>query len=324
MANPFLQVSYDCQLALTEFSTAFDGALVMSVVNQWARGFGLVYNSKAIQTVFPIPISAAGYVERKGDEKLRDLFARSLTMQTKEWSDGVMAESRRIEAPDFMGWGSEPSRIANETLRQPNLLVAEILEANPVLDFYQQRLPGGTLSSALTWFHGAHPANVLDDSFGTFDNDRTATGINAAFVKDARQYFRSVPAANGRRMGLIASDLLVHPDREEEARDFLESDLMYLAALDQGSNTNQVAKNRYANAFNLVVVDEFTDPDIMYVVAKGGPDPYILQDGGTPEQINYTKDDQLWKDTGKVGVKYILTMAAAPALPHSIARYTIA
>ena len=39
-----------------------------------------------------------------------------------------------IEAPDFIGWAKEPAAIALESRRQPNELVATLLEANANID----------------------------------------------------------------------------------------------------------------------------------------------------------------------------------------------
>ena len=124
-------VSKDAVAALREFSSDFDQALALGEVDVWSKKLGsavLLNTSKAIKTTYPIPVSAAGYKERKGDDKMRRLYEKSLDMTTREWQDGVMGKARVIEAPDFIGWQSEPSRIAKEEQRMPNLLLAELIE----------------------------------------------------------------------------------------------------------------------------------------------------------------------------------------------------
>src|SRR6187455_2532562 len=101
MASPYDLVSRDAQLALTEFSSEFDAALALGEVDQWAKSFALVNSSRAIRTTYPIPVSAAGYVLRQGDDKMRSLFEKSISMSPVEWVDGVAELARIIEAPDF-------------------------------------------------------------------------------------------------------------------------------------------------------------------------------------------------------------------------------
>lgn len=322
MANPFLQVSGDAQRALEEFSTAFDAAFTApEAESQWSRTYGLVNSSRAIRTTYPIPISAAGYVERKGDDKMRSLYERSLSMSPVEWVDGVQEKASIIEAPDFIGWAGEPARIAVEARRLGNRIVASMLESNPNLDFYKDKKTG--VDASIPLFSGSHPVNVFDSSLGTFDNDHGATGINATMMRAALQRFRTKKAANGKPLGLRLTHMLVPPDLEQDAKDFLESDHMRLALLAGGSNTNELTSNRYKNIVQLEVCDELTSATTFYLIAANGPKPWILQDGGSPEEIRFDKTDALYKQTGLVGVKYILQMAAAAALPHAIERITI-
>jgi phage major head subunit gpT-like protein len=321
MATPYNMVSRDAQQALTEFSSEFDAALALADPLPWSRQFGLYHTSRAIRTTYPIPVSAAGYVERVGDDKLRSLFEKSLSMSPKEWVDGVAEKATIIEAPDFIGWAGEPARIAREAARQPNTLIAAMLEANPLLDLYRHELPGGSVASAVALFAGNHPVNIFDAAFGTFDNDHTAAAIDAAMLTAAKLRFRRRKGPNGKPMGLKLTHLLVPAAREEEAKDFLESDLMVNAILDSGTNTQQTSNNRHKGTVQLVVADELTDDNLIYALdGSAGCYPWILQDGGSPEEIQYTKDDAMYKDQGKIGVKYVLLMAAAAALPHAIER----
>jgi hypothetical protein len=326
MAAPLYQISGDARRALEEFSTAFDSALASPAdFDLWAQQFGMVISSKTIKTTFPIPISAAGYNERKGDDKMRSLYARSLSVTPVEWADGVAELARIIEAPDFIGWGSEPARIAVEAKRQPNRLIASILEANPNLGFYRDENLGTDL--AIPLFSGSHPVSIFDSSLGTFDNDHAASAIDADMFRAALTRFRKKLAANGKPMGLRLSHMIVPPALEQEAKDFLESDLLRAAFLEGGDgaqkNTQLTTNNRFKNLVQLTVADELTAEDKIYLVASNGPKPWIIQDGGTPEQITYDKSDPLYKNEGKVGVKYVLTMGAKAALPHAIERITI-
>lgn len=327
MATPYNLVSRDAQVALTDFSTQFDAALVTADILQWATQYGHSETSNAIQTTYPIPVDAAGYVERKGDDKMRELFERSLSIRPKEWVDGVMALARIVEAPDFIGWAGAPARIAKEGLRQPNKLVAAMLQANPLLDLYRSEHAGGSVASTINLFHGSHPVNIFDSSKGTFDNDHTITGINAASIAAAKLRFRQKKAPNGEPMGLRLTHLLVPAALEEIAKDFFESDNLVLAIENQAGTENvggTWTNNRHKGTVQVVVCDELLDANIVYALDAGsGAFPWIVQTTGAPEEIRYDKNDALYKDAGKVGVKYVLTMGVAAALPHAIERLTI-
>ena len=165
--------------------------------------------------------------------------------------------------------------------------------------------------------------NIFDSGFGTFDNDHGASAFDSDLLSAAMTRFRAKKGANGKPMGLRLSHVLAPGALEQTVRDFLESDLMRLALLEQGANVQGTTNNRFKNAVDLVVCDELTATDKIYLIAANGPRPWILQDGGSPEEIRYDKSDALYKDTGKVGVKYVLTMAVAAALPHAIERITL-
>lgn len=327
MANPYLQVSRDAQQYLTEFSRAFDAAFVAATPTTWARDFGHVNSSRAIQTKYPLPISAAGYKEKKGQTKFRGLFERSLTMQTKEWEDAIAELASRIEAPDFIGWTTEPQKIALEGARHANVLTAEMLKANPLLDLYKEEDEGGTTASTIRLFASNHPVHIYDSAQGTFDNDLEITGFDATSIKLVKQYFAALKAPNGRKAGRVFNTLLIPSALAEQAKDFFESDNLILAvenavpAIVGGVPTN----NRHKGTVRVVECPELLDDDVCYALdATSMAFPWVLQDGGAPEQIIFGKDDYLYKTEGKVGIAFKLQMAVAAALPQTIARLTIA
>jgi hypothetical protein len=327
MATPKTLLTVDAQARLTEFSSAFDQALAtIDPENSFARDFGLVNSSRAIATTYPIPLSAAGYVKKSGDVKMRRLYERSLSMTPYEHEDGVEELAYKIEAPDFVGWSSEPARIAREGLRLPNKLVAAILKANPLLDLYVEKQPGGNTASTIRLFADDHPVNILDSSFGTFDNDQTAVEIGEAMVKACKNRFRTRKAPNGTPMGLQFTHLLVPAALEELAKDFFESDTLVLAVANAGGTIvgGVPRKNRFMGAVQPVIVPELLDDNIVYALdGNSGVFPWVLQDGGAPEEIVFDKTSDRYKTTGMVGVSYKLLMAVAAALPHAVERITL-
>lgn len=324
MATPYNLVSRDAQLALTEFSNEFEAAMsIADPDNLWANQYGLAYTSTAIATRFPIPLSAAGYVERKGDDRLRSLYERTLGVKPKEWVDGVQILKSILEAPDFVGWASEPTRIAREGIRQPNTLVAELLEANPLCDLYREENEGGTVLSTLHLFEAAnHLVNVVEPDLGTFGNITTVSGgsINAALIKILKAKFRARKGPNGKPMGLRFDTLVVPAAREEEAKDFFESDNLILAVLNGATTVGGVpTNNRHKGTVNVVVGDELTNADKLYALdSRSGARPWIIQTSGSPEEITYDESSDFYKDTGKVAKKYVLKMGVAAALPQAI------
>lgn len=322
---PFNQVSGDAQDALTEFSTEFDAALaVASPEDQWAIQLGLYHRSNAIQTVFPVPVSAAGYVRREGDDQMRSLYARSMNVKPEEWQDGVQEKARIVEAPDFVGWLGEPARMAMEAARHGNTITAAMLEANANLGFYADAKIG--LASTRGLFDDAHPFNIFDPSSSTFDNDQTGTAIDATLLKAVKQRFRERKGPNGKPMGLRVTHCIVPASREEEAKDFFGLDTIIETIQNVAGSENVAAvtrKNRHSGV-TLVVADELTNGDQIYFLdaRPNAPKAWVYQEGPM-EEIVYDKTSDLYKDTGIIGVKRVLVAASAGCLPHAIERVTL-
>jgi hypothetical protein len=318
MAKPYDLVSVDAKTALTEFSTEVDAALAAGAADQWSKRFGISKTSRAIKTTYPLPVSTAGYKLRSGDDQMRMLYSKSVSITPEEWYDGGKEKAHIVEAPDFTGWASEPTRIANEANRLPNLRVASIIDANAALEF-----------DGLALFHNSHPINVFDPGGATFDNEQTTTFADiasGAFLRLAKQRFRERLAPNGKSMGLRLTDIIAPAALEEYIRDLLENDLLIQAVTNQAGTENvggAAGSNRHKGTVNLVVADELLQDDELILIDRNGPPPWILQDGGAPEEIVYDKDSDLYKDTGIIGVKYVLLSGAVGALPHAIERVTV-
>ena len=313
MGSEFLLVSQDAQRALEEFAQDFAMAMTQSGVSQWAKENGLYRPSRALKTTYPIPVSAAGYHEFKGDLKYRALFEKSLTMQPKTWQDGVSELASVIEAPDFIGWTSEPAAMAAAAMSLPNEIIAGLLESAD--------------SDPACWtgkkfFAGDHPFNVFDESVGSFDNDITGAGTDptVANLAVAMSNFRAIKGANGKPAGYRMTHVLVPGTQEQTWKDILERDLMIVAL---GDSSFGAVDNRMKNAVQLIVSDELTDDDQWYALAlnKPGVFPWIVQDEGAPEEIRQDKTDALYKTTLKVGLAYVLRGNGALALPHCIQRW---
>lgn len=346
MPSIYHNVPRDVALALTEFSGDFDAAYALGAIDLWAAELGLVRTSDALRTTFPIPLSTAGYRLRDGDDKMRRLYERSLSLTTRDWVDGVYEKAEIVEAAgEWIGWNNEPANMAQEALRHPNVLVSDVLASNPLLDFYRVEHPGGSVASTINLFSAGHPYNVLRVADGTFDNDWAAGDtvqgdvvpgeLNATLVKQARKHFRSLVGPNGRPLGLRFAGFLVPAAQEEAALDAFSRDAV-LELVKNVAATENVGGVTLPNRFTgtrVIVGDELTgelpsgaigDPDTVYAFATrsgaAAPPAWVVQTREAPEEIQYTKEDQLYKDASLIGIKFVLRMAAAAALPHAIVR----
>ncbi len=309
MGVEYNQISTDAQRALEEFSQDFALAFAQGGVDQWAKENGLYRTSRALKTTYPVPVSAAGYQEFKGDMRYRSIFEKSIELKPKTWQDGVSELASVIEAPDFIGWTTEPAAIAMAALSLANEIVAGLLEAN------------GTSWDGKAFFAGDHPVNVFDSSKGTYDNDITGAGTNstAANLSLAKQYFRDIKAPNGKPLGLRMTHVMVPPALEETWKDILENDLL----IDTVGTSFGAINNRHKGTVKMIVSDELTSDLQWYPLAlnKPGMFPWIVQDEGAPEEIRSDKDSHMYKTTLKVGVAYILRGNGALALPACAQRW---
>jgi len=332
-------VSRTAARALEEFDESFRDALAISEPETlWASQFGLVVSSDALKLTFPIPLDAAGYHEFKGEIKYRTLYSRALSMKGRIWQDGVEEFARIVESPDFIDWSGQPAKMAREWTRLPNTLVAEMLEANPVLDFYRDPDTGTAGSREL--FAADHPFNVMKTGLGDFDNDRETTQaniLNGTFFRDLKMYARSIKGPNGQPMGLRADGgyILCAPAEADLFDEALKQDSVIRAISNDGAVTPPAAagtvvagvvqSNRHKGTMGSTVADELTTADVFYVLLVGNAEchPWIVQQGSSVEAIVHDKSSDRYKSNLKISYATIGEANSAAALPHKIVRYTI-
>ncbi len=309
MGTEFLLVSQDAQRALEEFAQDFAAALIQSGVEPWARSYGQYKASRALRTTWPIPVSAAGYKELQGDLKYRDLFEKSLSLTPKTWQDGVAALASVIEAPDFIGWTSEPAAMAAAAMSLPNEIIAAALEANP------------TCWDLKAFFASDHPFNVFDAGVGTYDNDVTGAGTDVTIdnLATAMIGFDTMKAPNGKPLGLQMTHVFHPPAQRQAWKKLLEQDLLIQTIASSFGAVNNI----YKGSITPVCCYELTDDNKWYPAAlnKPGMKPWIVQDEGSPEEIRQDKTDALYKTTLKVGIAYVLRGNGALALPQCMQRW---
>lgn len=317
------QLSNDANRALEIFSEEFRDAFAIEEPDTWASNLGLMIVGDNLKTTLPIPFSAPGFREFKGNMHYRSLFARSLSFVEKTWQDGVKDDAEKLER-DFVGWLDEPANMATEAMRAPNQWVTDILVANPVLDYYKDK--NTNIQTNLTLFHNSHLVNPLDAGMGTFDNDHTAPStMDAAWLKTAKTNFRKRKNPGGKPLGQRLTHLLVPPAREQEALDLLENDaLMYLAKNVAGTeNVGGVPiGNRHKGSVELVVCDEFPSDTTFYTLSLNKRIfPWVVQRRASLEELVSDKTSALYKEKLQVAISMILRGNAAAALPHGLERW---
>ena len=352
MSTPYQQVSRDAARALEEFSDQFRSALVLAEPSGW-DDYGLSYTlaNAAGTATFPLPIDAAGYKEFKGEIKYRRLYTRSMSFRTKEWSDGVEEHARVIESDQFSGWGDAPSNMARAWKQLALDMLAALLQGTdpatnapaayvgPLLDLYKDK--DSNTASTINLFADAHPCNIFDSAYGTFDNLRTTTHAaiaNGDWFKDLCAYAASVKGPNGKSLGITTSGshILNPTSLTHEFKAYLENDTLITAISNAGvqnATANVVAAaNRKNLAYGQITgheVNEFSVAngwDQVFFVVLGGNSalyPWVALADSAPEESLFDKSSEFYKETRKVKVGYVGKANVGAAMPHKIVRYQI-
>lgn len=299
------QVSADARIALTEFLSEFEQALV-GMPTPWARQYGAYRSTRAVSTKWPIPLTAAGYQKFLGDPRYRTLAHKSIELIKEMWQDGVAELKSVVEAPDFFGWADEPQNMAASLTAKPNHIIAEALA-----------LGEATVSpiTGQNFFSSSHPFNVLKASIGTFDNLHASQAVGVTALQAAKQRFREIKSASGESLGLRMTHLLAPPAQEEAWRDVLERNLVVLTAGDGATD------NRHKGSVELIIGDELTEDDYWYPLAlnKPGVKPWALIEGEREDMILGT-GSALYEREHKVGFDSRVELTGGLILPHAIQR----
>lgn len=324
--------------AVEEFRDDFRDALVLAEPELWTAELGLVVvGDFKGQVTFPLPLDAAGYHEFKGEAKFRKLYDRAMSMITKRWQDGVEASAENIEKDTWLGWADQPGKMALEWRRQPNIVVATMLEANPVLELYRNPDTGAAGTRAL--FADDHPFNILQPVLGSFDNDRTTTVADirsGKFFEDAADYYAGVCGPNGQPMGLTldGGSILTSLKRNQLFKRALESDTIVNSISNAGveraaANVVAVALEQNPNKGTVkrVLARELTatSDNLFYTFGAGlpGAHPFVVLQGSALEEMVLDKSSEHYIKTGKVAFSTVGDVNSMAGLPHTVCRWTI-
>lgn len=323
---------------LVEFSDRFAKAFAGMPQDVWAREISLFYPTQAPKVRFPLPISAAGYKEFKGEIKYRRLGQREITLVPRVWQDGVNGLADEIESADFVGFDTESQTMAYNATIAPNEWVRDVLEFNsgvgPLLDLYRDQ--ESNTASTIPLFSNAHLFNVMDSTVGTFDNtgsNALLTGVGGFTVANVRKwatYFPTVKRPNGKFFGLQLTHVLCGADRYQEAVDFFKSDYIVRAIRNQANSDNVAAgsdQNVYKGVIVPILAPELTLANVVYPLALNqqgsGVLPIIYMSSETPETNILDRSSAMFEDKRMVGVNAFIKGSAGAALPHPIAKVTL-
>jgi phage major head subunit gpT-like protein len=308
MANVIIHnyVSADAKRALEQFRADFRAAFMQDTAEQWARDLGVTIKTDALKVTLPVPISAAGYIERKGDRVFRRLAEKSFSFSARMWQDGFAEFAEIVEAPDFIGFGAEPQAMAAAASQLMNEIIAAKLIANAVQDF-----------DGKAYFATDHPINVASPSAAAgkvFSNLITGTGTNltAANVGVARKNFRNIKGPNGKPLGVRLKGIAVPPALEETARQISLSGLIV--------NGNAAVDN-IERGLRYWVVDQLgADSDIKWypIGEKTGMYPWALVDRGGPKTLVLDKTSAMYEREGKIGLASELEAEGSLCFPQLV------
>ncbi|MEO5729036.1 MAG: hypothetical protein ABI134_31480 [Byssovorax sp.] len=293
--NPLLLSSFvtpDAITRLTEFSYEFQQVYAAQPSN-WAEQRGLVRLSNSILTRFPMSASMALFKKLVGDFEYRRLAQKFMTVDLPEpWQDGITELADVLEAPDFTGWGDEPSNMALQAVAAPSTAVAAALAAGKTANTWEDDYAGG-----VHFFDAAHPVNPLKSTGVTYKNLYTGFGLTGPNIDTVWQDVRKIKAPNGvTPRGLRLGGIMVPSTMERAAMRLCKDDRILVQS---GSSTATVERYNNIKELNLevIVCDELTEDDVWYplVTAEGKGKPWIIQkripglalpvSGATPAEV---------------------------------------
>lgn len=275
--NPILvsqNVTPDTVTLLTEYSMEFE-QVFQAQPGTWAEAMGMVRLSNNILTRFPMAASSAIFRKLVGDFQYRRLAEKFMQVVVPDpWQDGVREKAEILEAPDFTGWGLEPTSMAMDAAALSNRVVAAALAAGKTAKSWEDDYAGGQF-----FFAAAHDVNPVAATGVTYKNLYTTTPLTAPNFDTIWQDVRSIKAANGSTpRGLRIGAVLVPSQMERAAKRLFTQDRILVTS---GSSTATV--ERYNDTKDLgiqvIVCDELTETDVYYpmITQTGVGVPWIIQ-----------------------------------------------
>lgn len=298
-------IAADAEAAVTEYDYHFMESL-SAMPAQWAEKIARVKDSvKCIQR-WPVDLSNPGFTKFQGTSKFRTLSEKFFELVIDQFDDGVMEAAKKVADVDFVGFATQPQKMAKEAKRLVNKLAATALANGNTFACWD-----GTNFFAAS----GKPFNPLDTDIGTYGNYFTNKALNETNLIDVLKDLATRKAPNGESLGLIGTHLLVPADLYETARILIESPMNASGA------TNPVYKR-----LEVVKCDELASGFWYVIHQEMGLEPIVIstQNGGVPETQVLGADSQLYIDSRKVGWHAFMDVAVGLAMPQAITKVKVA
>ena len=302
--KPFQKLPENITAAYTIFDMRFDEFRNSIPAPEIFQIPGTVIETDDLKVEYPVPLSAPGLKEYKGDDlSFRRIGQKSFELVPGEYQDGWEFTRSDWIKKGFLSWEAEAAAFATSEIELGLELIAGALENGTV----------ATGFDGVATFANAHPVNLFDTSKGTYDN-LLAGALTTANIAAAKQTFRERKAPNGKSAGLRLTHIIVPPELEQTAKDAL-----YHTIVSGGA----ALPNRHADTVQVIVLDELTDANDWYAVAanRTGMIPWILLRQPGSEITHIDENSDAYKLSKRVGWSLEKRAVCGMAMPLGISKY---
>jgi len=297
-------IQADAEAAVTEYDYHFMEAYA-AMPDPWAQDFARVRDTQKVIQRWPVDLSSPGFTKFRGTPKYRTLSEKFFDLEIAVFDDGVEELAKKVADVDFVGFATQPAKMAKEAKRLINKLAASALGAG-----HTQVCWDGT-----EFFKASgKPVNPLDPNAGTYGNYFTNLPLNETNLITVLKDIATRKGPNGESLGLMGTHLMVPTDLYETARILIE---LPLGSGGAGS-TNPVF-----NRLKVVKCDELASGYWYVVHQEMGYEPLVVstQNGGAPETEVLGVDSHLYKQKGRmVGWHAYMDVAVGLALPWAVTK----
>jgi hypothetical protein len=314
MTNPLYtteQLPTTSAAAIREFDDRFIAAIGASQPTGWVDTLGALVPTTAPMVTFPVSQLRTKYQRTQGEGRAKTLGEKSFDVKSEEFDDGYEARLADLfqQVFAYRNWGLAPGRLvlAEEQFRHDS--IAALLEL-------------GTTTLCVDgsdFFATDHPANLFDDSAGTWSNYQATPKdvVSVSNISTEVTLMSAVKDENGKKLGVTADTLLVPTEKFEATKNMLKQAMIAVGGVS--------VSNPYMNGFNVIPVKELTDADDWMLVdskllAKGFA-PWISLRQTMPTALSLRVFDEasdFFKKTGKLRIESHIWYGFALGLPHAI------
>jgi len=297
--------------AIREFDDRFIAAIGASQPTGWVDTLGALVPTTAPMVTFPVSQLRTKYQRTQGEGRAKTLGEKSFDVKSEEFDDGYEARLADLfqQVFAYRNWGLAPGRLvlAEEQFRHDS--IAALLEL-------------GTTTLCVDgsdFFATDHPANLFDDSAGTWSNYQATPKdvVSVSNISTEVTLMSAVKDENGKKLGVTADTLLVPTEKFEATKNMLKQAMIAVGGVS--------VSNPYMNGFNVIPVKELTDADDWMLVdskllAKGFA-PWISLRQTMPTALSLRVFDEasdFFKKTGKLRIESHIWYGFALGLPHAI------